>query len=218
VAQDVEHPPLWGRGRDLLECGLRRTPHNVRDARSGVAVQLYEIRHGTTLLRSVSMWIKATLIGAGVLFGLIGIGGIILAVATDDFIWLYTFAVPFLLGSFIWFGVVRRFGRIVSPGDIDDPVSGTATVLGVRSTGATVNDVPLIEFQLRVQIPGRLPYDTEVGQLVRGGAIGIGMVVPVKAERVDQDEVVIDFDAAAAAPVLAGEAGELRRGEPGPGR
>jgi hypothetical protein len=140
------------------------------------------------------MWIKVTLIGCGVLFALIGIGGVIIAVATDDLLWVLTFATPFLLTSFLWFGVLSRYGRIVSPRDIDDPVTGTATVLGVRRTGTEINDVPLTEIQLRVQLPGRPAYDTEVSQLVSTMLISPGMVVPVRTERLDQDEVVIDLE------------------------
>jgi hypothetical protein len=140
------------------------------------------------------MWIKVTLIGCGVLFALIGIGGVIIAVALDDGLWVVTFALPFLLTSFLWFGVLSRFGRIVSARDIDDPVMGTATVLGVRRTGTEINDVPLTELQLRVQLPGRPAYDTEISQLISGGMVAAGMVVPVRSERLDQDEVVVDFE------------------------
>ncbi len=163
------------------------------------------------------MWIKVTLIGCGVLFALIGVGGVILAVALDDMVWLFTFALPFLLTSFIWFGVVSRFGRIVSAGDIDDPVMGTATVLGVRSTGTTINDVPLTELQLRVQLPGRPAYDTEISQLMSGGQVSTGMVVPVRSERLDQDEVVVDFEGGlGSAPATLATALGAMQGNPPP--
>lgn len=153
------------------------------------------------------MWIKVTLIGCGVLFALIGLGGVVLALAMDDMLWLVTFALPFLLTSFIWFGVVSRYGRIVSPGDIDDAVTGTATVLGVRRTGTEINDVPLTEFQLRVELPGRPAYDTEVSQLLSNAMLAPGMVVPVRTERLDQDEVVIDLEAGVAS--MANMAGSI---------
>ena len=45
-------------------------------------------------------------------------------------------------------------------------VAGTARVLGVSDTGATLNDHPVCEVQLEVTVPGQGPYATTIKQSI----------------------------------------------------
>lgn len=89
-------------------------------------------------------------------------------------------------------------------------VAGTARVLGVTDTGATVNDHPVCEVQLEVAVPGQGPYTTTIRQTIPRMQVPMlqpGATLAVKVDPADRDTVVMDWQSQGEqAMALAGQA------------
>jgi hypothetical protein len=76
-------------------------------------------------------------------------------------------------------------------------VAGEALVMGVAPTGTIINGVNyVVKFQLRVQLPGREPYDVEAKDTIpitSMGAISPGTTVAVKVDPAKPSAVAIDW-------------------------
>jgi hypothetical protein len=73
-------------------------------------------------------------------------------------------------------------------------IPGTATVKGLADTGTTLNNAPVMDIQLTVQVPGREPYDVTHRQLVSFAALGNfqpGKTFPVHVDQQDPSKIVI---------------------------
>ncbi len=77
-------------------------------------------------------------------------------------------------------------------------VPGSARVLGVTDTGATLNDHPVCEVQLEVTVPGQGPYTTTISQAIprmQAPMLQPGTTLTVKVDPADRDTVVLDWQA-----------------------
>jgi hypothetical protein len=73
-------------------------------------------------------------------------------------------------------------------------IPGTATVKGLTDTGTMLNNAPVMEIDLTVQVPGREPYDVKHRQLVSFAALGNfqpGKTFPVHVDQQDPTKIVI---------------------------
>jgi hypothetical protein len=71
---------------------------------------------------------------------------------------------------------------------------GQAVITGVRDTGATVNENPVVEFDLRVALDGHPPYAVAHRQVVSRLVVGNfapGATVPVRVDPDNAGEVMI---------------------------
>jgi hypothetical protein len=83
----------------------------------------------------------------------------------------------------------QRAQRLMATGLV-----GQATITGVRETGASINENPVVEFDLRVLVDGRDPYPVTHRQVVSRlvvGNFGAGATVPVRVDPGDAAEVMI---------------------------
>jgi len=83
----------------------------------------------------------------------------------------------------------QRAQRLMATGLV-----GQATITGVRETGASVNDNPVVEFDLSVALDDRDPYAVTHRQVVSRLVVGNfapGATVPVRVDPVDASEVMI---------------------------
>ncbi len=74
-------------------------------------------------------------------------------------------------------------------------VSAYGEVTAVRHTGTKINDVPIVEIRLRVQLEGHDPVDTSAKMLLGAAEVAlfqIGRTVPVKVDPDDPTQVVIE--------------------------
>ena len=89
-------------------------------------------------------------------------------------------------------------------------VPGTARVLAVTDTGATLNDHPVCEVQLEVTVPGQAPYATTIKQAIprmQAPMLQPGTSLAVKVDPADRDVVVLDWQSQGEqAMALAGQA------------
>jgi membrane protease subunit (stomatin/prohibitin family) len=79
-------------------------------------------------------------------------------------------------------------------------VAGTAKLLAVADTGATLNQHPVCELQLEVTVPGHAPYTTAVRQPVprmQAPMLQPGATMAVKVDPEDPTAVVMDWNAQA---------------------
>lgn len=77
-------------------------------------------------------------------------------------------------------------------------VAGSARVLAVTDTGATLNDHPVCEVQLEVTVPGQGPYATTIRQAIprmQAPMLQPGTTLPVKVDPADRDSVIMDWQA-----------------------
>jgi len=73
-------------------------------------------------------------------------------------------------------------------------IAGTATVKGLNDTGTMLNNAPVMDIDLTVQVPGREPYDVKHRQLVAFAALGNfqpGKTFPVHVDQQDPTKIVI---------------------------
>jgi hypothetical protein len=71
---------------------------------------------------------------------------------------------------------------------------GQAVITGVRNTGATINENPIVEFDLRVALDGHPPYGVTHRQVVSRLVVGNfapGATVPVRVDPGNAGEVMI---------------------------
>lgn len=89
-------------------------------------------------------------------------------------------------------------------------VPGTARLLSVTDTGATLNDHPVCDLQLEVSVPGQPAYTTTVRQSVprmQAPMLQPGVALAVKVDPEDRDAVVMDWQGQGEqAMALAGQA------------
>ena len=97
-------------------------------------------------------------------------------------------------------GVVLKSSGIVGSGRkkiLANGVAGQALIMGAAPTGTVINEINyVVKFQLRVDVPGRAPYDIEVKDtlaITSMGAITPGTTVAVKVDPADQTKVAIDW-------------------------
>ncbi len=81
-------------------------------------------------------------------------------------------------------------------------VPGTARIVRVQDTGAALNDHPLVELELELEVAtaGHAPYTTVVRQAVPRLQVGLlspGATMPVKIDPADATKVLIDWSALA---------------------
>ena len=73
-------------------------------------------------------------------------------------------------------------------------IPGTATVNALSDTGTMLNNAPVMEIDLTVQVPGREPYNVKHRQLVAFAAMGNfqpGKTFPVHVDQQDPSKIVI---------------------------
>ena len=73
-------------------------------------------------------------------------------------------------------------------------IAGTATVNALSETGTMLNNAPVMEIDLTVQVPGREPYSVKHRQLVAYAAMGNfqpGKTFPVHVDQQDPTKIVI---------------------------
>jgi len=135
-----------------------------------------------------------TFLFLGVLFGLMGLG---------------------FMASDAWSarGIARR-DRLRASG-----LKGTATVVGEKDSNWTVNNNPMVNLTLEVNLPGQAPFRTTKRTVISRlsvGALMPGAVLPVLADPANPKNVTIDWDlAASTGPDLdAGLAGGMSGGLP----
>ncbi len=89
-------------------------------------------------------------------------------------------------------------------------VAGSARVLSVTDTGATLNDHPVCDLQLEVSVPGQAAYATTIRQAVprmQAPMLQPGTTLAVKVDPEDRDSVVMDWQSQAEqASAIAGQA------------
>jgi hypothetical protein len=135
-----------------------------------------------------------TFLFLGVLFGLMGLG---------------------FMASDAWSarGIARR-DRLRATG-----LKGTATVVDEKDTNWTVNNSPMVNLTLDVNLPGQAPFRTTKRTVISRlsvGALMPGAVLPVLADPSNPKNVTIDWDSAATAgpDMAAGFSGGLSGGLP----
>ena len=104
-----------------------------------------------------------------------------------------------------YIGGKRTVESLKPDGSLDTPITGTALVTSVRDTGMLINNVNLVaEVGLQVTLPGVPPYDAMTRHVMAGrtqwGVLQPGMTVSVLVNRQDLTKVVINTEAASAAP------------------
>lgn len=73
-------------------------------------------------------------------------------------------------------------------------IAGMATVNALSDTGTMLNNSPVMEIDLTVQVPGREPYNVKHRQLVAFAAMGNfqpGKTLPVHVDQQDPSKIVI---------------------------
>ncbi len=68
-------------------------------------------------------------------------------------------------------------------------VKATGVVLAVKPTGLTVNDVPQLELRIRVEVPGRVPYEATLRRLFGHGVPGSGSQVSLRVDPKDPTSI-----------------------------
>ncbi|MFI6519420.1 hypothetical protein ACIBF1_27955 [Spirillospora sp. NPDC050679] len=83
---------------------------------------------------------------------------VVLALGTGAYVEDAFMMVFALLLAFIGFACFE-LSRQVAPRLLRSPLRGTARILDVRDTGAATREKRILELRLRVEVPGREPYD-----------------------------------------------------------
>ena len=76
-------------------------------------------------------------------------------------------------------------------------IAGQATIRSMRDVGVVVNEMPLIEMDLQVEVPDRDPYEVTHRQVIPHsslGALQLGETVPVLVDPQDPDSLVVTID------------------------
>lgn len=76
-------------------------------------------------------------------------------------------------------------------------IAGRANIRSMRDVGVVVNEMPLIEMDLQVEIPDRDPYEVTHRQVIPHsslGALQLGASVPVLVDPQDPDSLVLTMD------------------------
>ena len=73
-------------------------------------------------------------------------------------------------------------------------IAGQATIRSMRDVGVVVNEMPLIEMDLQVEVPDRDPYEVTHRQVMPHSSLGtlqLGATVPVHVDPQDPNSLVI---------------------------
>lgn len=73
-------------------------------------------------------------------------------------------------------------------------VVGQATIVAMRDTGTMVNNMPQIEMDLQVQVPGKDPYPVTHRQVMAHSSLGMmqpGSTLPVHVDADDPNSLMI---------------------------
>lgn len=76
----------------------------------------------------------------------------------------------------------------------ENGLSGTAQVVGLSPTGMRINGVPMMQFDLMIQLDGRSPYRATAKALASGGVVPPGAVVSVRVDPRNPQDVLIEMD------------------------
>jgi hypothetical protein len=82
-------------------------------------------------------------------------------------------------------------------------LKGTAKVVDVRDTGVTVNNSPMVNFDLEVTLPGQAPFRTHKRSVISRlsvGALMPGATIPVLADPNKPTSIVLDWEAGVSGP------------------
>src|SRR4051812_28320992 len=97
-------------------------------------------------------------------------------------------------------GFVLKSSGVVGSGRkkiLANGIAGQALIMGSSPTGTVINEINyVVKFQLRVDIPGRAPYDVEAKDTIpitSMGAVTPGTTVAVKVDPTDPSKVAIDW-------------------------
>ena len=112
---------------------------------------------------------------------------------------LTTLGIIFGLVGIISIGVevASRFATAADEQILATGVRGKATVLASRDSNVTVNNNPMINMDLRVEIPGQPVFTTTVRQVISRLEVGSyrpGLVLSVAADPKKPRNIVIDWD------------------------
>lgn len=134
-----------------------------------------------------------TLVGGSIAI----IGGIVTAIGIFAGPGALIPGISLLPFGIIFFTVGRRVGKWMgaSPDVMQHGVEGTATVTRMWETGVTVNEQPVLGYELEVDIAGEAPFTAETQQLtprMLTGAVLPGSRVGVRWSR-EKGDVAIDF-------------------------
>lgn len=157
-------------------------------------------------------------VGNLLLLGALGCGGAAIYFGGEARGALIITGVSLLIPALIMRGVGRRVGSItgIRPDFIDTGTRGTATVTRIGETGVTINNEPVLEFGLALDIPGS-PAATEIRQRMPRfllGAVLPGAQVDVVAHPGDPSRVAIDWSVA---PRPGAGTAQMVAPSPGPG-
>jgi hypothetical protein len=82
-------------------------------------------------------------------------------------------------------------------------IKGTARVIDVRDTNVTVNNSPMVKFDLEVTLPGQPPFRTSKRTVISPlsvGALTPGATIPVLADPGKPKSVVLDWESGVTSP------------------
>jgi hypothetical protein len=108
--------------------------------------------------------------------------------------------------AFIGIDVLRFRGELRKDRLRVSGLKGTAKVVDVRDTGVTVNNSPMVNFDLEVTLPGQAPFRTHKRSVISRlsvGALTPGATIPVLADPNKPQSIVLDWEAGVASPVGA---------------
>ena len=139
--------------------------------------------------------------GLGAIFALLG--GIFLVASSsaqgDDGTFLFLGGLFGIMGlSFLATDLVRFRGELKKDRLRVSGLHGTARVVGVSDTNITVNNSPMVNLDLQVQIAGRQPFRARRRTVISRlsvGALSEGAVIPVLADPARPTDIVLDWDA-----------------------
>ncbi len=183
-------------GRQALEKIIQTHAHMGLCAQSypmaaqhyaGVAAKAASARQGGGV-GALLFYLGILLIGGGVVTTIV-------ALTQDGDFWT---GIPVALPGVILFfvgGGLRRSAKRAERLRLHG-ISGRATIVGVRPTGTRINNVPMVEFQLRIELPGRAPYEATSRMLLSGGvgAVQPGATVAVRVDPQTPTDVLIESE------------------------
>lgn len=168
---------------------------------------------------------KFVMYGCGILFILVGIGGAIGYAqfpAPTGYIVAPIWALSFIGCSFLFFGMGKKFSRMLKPSDIVDGVNGTATVVMSRQGGmrVTVNGMSSysVTMTLDVALPGQQPYRVQgfetMCPMMQLMQLRPGAQIPIRVDRADAKRMALDFEGGAPMGEMRMQAMQMQQMQP----
>lgn len=122
------------------------------------------------------------------------------------------------LGLFVW---ARKWQRAAAEAERIkmQGVAGSATILGMRQTGVTLNEQPQIELRLQITTQMQGPYEVSIKEyvpLMLLGTLSSGRPLPVKVDPANPERVIIEWESAGSMPMAGVPAGGMPVAAPGP--